>query len=146
MCQLQPQMDVLWCVLRRAWHLRACHSPQNPTTPAGPGLLSPTQTPGAQESCNTPNLIMFKQGADNQTPRGRLEDTFWRQMRQEESSQALQLPTSLPGQLLPQGSVEGCFCFMVPYTKFLALEHSQISRCVHDFVSRSLREDSREFF
>lgn len=85
------------------WGGFGCHSPQNSTTPAGPGLLPPTQTPG--ESCNTPSLIIFNQGADDETPRGRLEDAFWRQMRQRESPQALQLPTSLPGQLLPQGWV-----------------------------------------
>lgn len=62
------------------------------------------------------------------------------------SPQALQLPTSLPGQLLPQGCVEGYFCFMVPYTKFLALEDSQISRCIHDFMARSLQEAGRGFF
>lgn len=97
-----------------------------------------------------PNLIIFYQGADDQTPRGSLEDAFWSQMRHEESPQALQPPTSLLGLLLPQGCVEGCVCFMVPYTNLLALEHSQISRYVRDFMARShttsLQEVSREFF
>lgn len=116
-CWQRPQKNMPWCCdeerLRRGqqgWGshpftslVAALHKTHHPSK-VWAALTHPATrnwTIKSKQHLQTNNIYLGSW--DDQTLRRSLQDTFWRQVRQEESHQALQLPTSLSGLLFSSG-------------------------------------------